>query len=247
MRAALVFVALFTSAQTFALSESAKNQIIFLDKPYAITRIDGLNTDCVWTKDDEGRLVSEASGPYGSGVCWHENAASEAKSLDDRGKLTWYEAPVFDHEYGNKDKCYYEVDKKNGIARLLFGDDVSEEESEECRRSESEAKAIALATPIEKKVEFGGFVARKNDLLSSLVLACYTGSLDANNLMVSEEERMRRYKALLDLHADDRRSVSRISKAFEFASRNLRDRFPLDTRGHYRAAVCDQMAISGKL
>lgn len=247
MKAAFACVLIVTSVQAFALSESAKEQIIFLDKPYAITHISSPDIDCVWTKDDRGHLVSEASGPYASGVCWHENAVSEARSLDDRGKLTWYEAPVFDHEYGNKNKCYYEIDKKNGIARLLFGDDVSEKESEECRRPENQAQAVALASPIEKKLEFGGYVARNTDLLGSLVLACYTGSLDTNNLMVPEEERARRYKALLDLHADDKLSANRIIKAFEFASRNLRDRFPLDTRGHYRVAICDQMAVSGKL
>ncbi|GGE59804.1 hypothetical protein GCM10007421_38100 [Halopseudomonas oceani] len=211
-----------------------------------MTHITSLGIDCIWTKDEQGRLVTEASGPYGSGVCWHTNAVSEATSLNDQGMLAWHEAPVFDHEYGNKNKCYYEVDKKNGIARLLFGDDISDREAEECRQPESEAQAIALASPMDKKVEFGGYVARKSDLLGALVLACYTGSLDTNNSTVSENERVRRYSALLDLYGDDRNSAARVTKAFEFASVNLRDRFPLDTMGRYRVAVCDQMAISGK-
>lgn len=247
MKPRLSFLVFFISAQTFALSESAKDQVRLLDKPYAITHISSLDTDCVWTKGDKGRLVSEASGPYGSGVCWHESAVKEAESLNYQGSLTWHEAPVFDYEYGNKNKCYYEVDKKNGIVRLLFGDNVTEREAEECRRPESEVKAIALASLIERKVEFGGYVARKNNLLGSLTLACYTGSLDTNNIMVSEAERMRRYRAILDLYKDDKSSASRITRAFEFASKNLSNRYPLDTRGQYRVAVCDQMVVNGKL
>jgi len=247
MKHNFAFLVFFISAHASALSESAKDQIIFLDKPYAITHINSLDIDCVWTKDDKGRLVSEASGHYASGACWHESAVSEATNLNEHGELTWYEAPIFDHEYGNKDKCYYEIDKNKGIARLLLGDNLSEKESEDCRRQESEAQAIALASPIDEKVEFGGYVARKTNLLGSLVLACYTGSLDTNNLMISEQERMRRYRAILGLYEDDKKSASRITRAFEFASRNLRDRFPLDTRGQYRVAVCDQMAADGKL
>ncbi|WP_165663890.1 hypothetical protein [Metapseudomonas otitidis] len=236
----------FTSVQAFGFSESAKDQIKFLERPFAITHISSLDLDCVWTKDDKGHLVSEAIGPYASGVCWHEDNVDEARRLESQGKLTWYKAPVFDHEYGDKKKCYYEVDKENGIARLLLGDDVTDSEAEECRNSESEAKAIALASLIDKKVEIGGYVARKTDLLGSLALACYTGSLDTNDLQVSGKERMRRYRAILDLYEGDKSSARRVTRAFEFASKNLSNRYPLDTRGQYRVSVCDQMVANRK-
>ena len=100
----------------------------------------------------------------------------------------------------------------------------------------------------EKKVEFGGYVATRENLLGSIVLSCYTGSLDSGGMLnVSTEEQGNRYKALLGLYEGEPASAKRITNAFNFARRNLSDRYPLDTMGQYRASVCDQMVTKGKL
>ena len=66
-------------------------------------------------------------------------------------------------------------------------------------------------------------------------------------LYVSKEEQSDRYKALLGLYEGEPANVKRISNAYNFARRNLSDRYPLDTMGQYRAGVCDQMVTKGKL
>lgn len=113
------------------------------------------------------------------------------------------------------------------------------------------AKEIAdrrvKATKMEKTVEFGGYVASKNNILGSVVLACYTGSLDSDGMLVSKEEQTNRYKQLVGLYEGDNVNIKRINNAFNFARKNLSDRYPLDTRGRYRADVCDQMVFKGKL
>lgn len=66
-------------------------------------------------------------------------------------------------------------------------------------------------------------------------------------LHVSKDEQADRYKALLGLYEGEPASAKRITNAFNFAQRNLSDRYPLDTMGQYRASVCDQMVMKGKL
>lgn len=98
------------------------------------------------------------------------------------------------------------------------------------------------------KVEFGGFVATREDILTSVLLACYTGSLDSGGWpSISTQERTNRYKALLSLHDDSPASMQRITNAYNFALKNLSDRYPLDTMAKYRGSVCDQMVMKGKL
>ncbi|WP_271311916.1 hypothetical protein [Yersinia intermedia] len=230
-----------------AFSENANNQILYLDKPYTITHLSSFDIDCVWTKDEQGRLKSEALGPDGSGVCWDEKAVNQVGILDKEKKLIWHDPPNFDYEYGNKNKCYYMVDKKGGFVNFMLGDNVTEAEADECRKVSNKEKALNLATKVEKKVEFGGYVATKKDILGSVVLACYTGSLDSDGMLVSKEEKENRYKELLGLYKGDSLNIKRINNAFNFARRNLSDRYPLDTRGQYRADVCDQMVLKGKL
>lgn len=107
---------------------------------------------------------------------------------------------------------------------------------------------ISEGNPSEKsEVRFGGYVATKNDLLGSILLACYTGSLDTDDRITSSEEQASRYKALVGLYEGDNLAIKRVSRSFEFARRNLSDRYPLDARGQYRASVCDQMVMKGKL
>lgn len=242
--AALTFL-IITPA--IAFSENANNEILYLDKPYAITHLSNFDIDCVWTKDEQGRLNSEALGPDSSGVCWDEKAVDQVERLEKERKLIWYDPPRFDYEYGNKDKCYYRVDKKSGLVKFMLGDDVTEAEADECRKESNKEKALSLATKVEKEVEFGGYVATKNNILGSVVLACYTGSLDSDGMLVSKEEQANRYRELLGLYEGDSLNIKRINNAFNFARRNLSDRYPLDTRGHYRADVCDQMVLKGKL
>ena len=98
-----------------------------------------------------------------------------------------------------------------------------------------------------KKVEFGGFVATRKDILTSVLLACYTGSLDSDDKWIPREEQAKRYKALLGLYEGDAKNLNRVSDAYDFARRNLSNRYPLDTMARFRGSVCDQMVMKGKL
>lgn len=101
---------------------------------------------------------------------------------------------------------------------------------------------------LNPKVEFGGYVATRKNLLGSIVLACYTGSLDSGGWpSISTQERTNRYKALLSLYDDNPASMQRITNAYNFALNNLSDRYPLDTMAKYRGGVCDQMVMKGRL
>ncbi|CAJ1798724.1 hypothetical protein [Aeromonas veronii] len=247
MKKNLAVLSFFIVSPAMALSDIAINEIRDINKPYAITHISRYNIDCVWTKDEQGRLHSEAMGPDGPGICWDKKAFDQVEMLDKENKLIWHSPPNFDHEYGDKDKCYYRVDKKGGFVDFILGDHVTETEADECSKQSSKEKALKLATKIEKKVEFGGYVATKDDIYGSVTLACYTGSLDSDGILLSKEEQEKRYKALLGLYEGDSLNTKRIKKAFDFARLNLRDRYPLDTRGRYRVSVCDQMVLKGKL
>ncbi|KAB0489685.1 hypothetical protein [Pseudomonas vancouverensis] len=202
MKSYLVALIFLIVTPAIAASDNAKNQIDFLDTPYAVTHLSDFDIDCVWTKDDQGRLKSEAMGPDGPGVCWDKKSVDQVRKLDEEGKLTWHNPTGSDHTGGNES---------------------------------------------ERRVEFGGYVATKNNLLGSVLLACYTGSLDSDGLLVSKEEQENRYMALLGLYEGEPSSIKKVTNAYSFARRNLSDRYPLDTRGQYRAAVCDQMVKKGKL
>ncbi len=120
-------------------------------------------------------------------------------------------------------------------------------EIKEEKRQEAERKKKGLGEKVNK-VEFGGFVAAREDILTSVLLACYTGSLDSGGWpSISTQERTSRYKALLSLHDDSPASMQRITNAYNFALKNLSDRYPLDTMAKYRGSVCDQMVMKGKL
>lgn len=126
------------------------------------------------------------------------------------------------------------------MARVDAEIEEEKQQTAESKRGESNAA--------ENKVSFGGYVTTKKDIIGSLVLACYTGSLDSGGtLYVSKEEQANRYKVLLGLYEGDATNTKRITNAYNFARRNLSDRYPLDTRGQYRAGVCDQMVMKGKL
>lgn len=234
------------SSERRAYSDNAYNEILFLDKPYATTHIAECNIDCVWTKDDKGRLVSEAGGPDGTGVCWDQKAYDLAKKLHEDKKLIWHSPPNFEYEYGNKNTCYYKVDKKGGVVLAISGDSATA--ADDCHNSHNKERALSFASKARKTVEFGGYVATKENLLGSVVLACYTGTLNrSGELYVSKQEQADRYKALLDLYEGDPAGAKRITSAFNFARSNLSDRYPLDTMGRFRAGVCDQMVMKGKL
>lgn len=239
-------VVFLMSAPVFSDSMNDSIEIIGLDKPYAVTHLTFADADCVWTRGGKGGLNSEASGANGSGVCLDEKAVAQAEKLDREKKLVWHEPPNFDYEYGDKNKCYYRVDKKGGFVDYELGD-VTQAEWDDCVKKSSKEKALRLATKIEKKVSFGGYVTTKNDVVGSLVLACYTGSIDRNDKWVPREEQEKRYRELLGLYEGDAPNRKRITSAYEFARRNLSDRYPLDTMGQYRAGVCDQMVMKGKL
>lgn len=248
MKRCLLILLVLVVAPAHSLSENAVNSILYLDKPYTITHLKEFNIDCVWTRGDNGYLYSEASGIDGPGLCFGQKAVEEAEKLDQEKKLTWHEPPSFDYEYGNKNKCYYKVDKEGGFVIQLFGDDnLSEEEINECRSKESQEKALRYAEKIEDKFEFAGFRATRKNLTGSVLLACYTGSLDRNDRIVSNEEQQRRFNGLLNLYKGDSHGTQRVTHAYNFARSNLSDRYPLDSRGQFRASVCDRMVMEGKL
>lgn len=236
----------FCSTNIFAYAPGAENVIKYLDEPFTVTHLKELNVDCVWTRNENGYLENRNGGFEGTGVCWDIKATEQLDALEKAGKLVWHKPLAFDYEYGDKNKCYYRVDKASGIVDLLFGD-VNEKESEECRKEENQKKALNLATKIKKEVRFGGYIATQDNILGSVILACYSGSIDSDSRLVSNDERTRRYKALLSLYEGDKKNTQRITNAFNFANNNLRDRYPLDTEGRYRARVCDEMLRKGKL
>lgn len=238
---------LLTATPAIAFSGVTENETMSLDKPYTITHLDNFDVDCVWTRDEQGRLQSEATGPDGPGLCWDVKSVDQVVRLDKEKKLVWHNQPKFDYEYGNKSKCYYRVDKKGGFIDVELGNSITEAEAEDCKNKNNKEKALFLATRIEKEVRFGGYIATKNNILGSVSLACYTGSIDSNDKLVSNEERTRRYNALLSLYEDDKLNMKRIMGAFTFARNNLSDRYPLDTGGRYRVGICDQMVLKRKL
>ncbi|WP_169316081.1 hypothetical protein, partial [Pseudomonas agarici] len=99
---------------------------------------------------------------------------------------------------------------------------------EEIRRRNARAEGNKGRESTEK-VEFGGFVATREDILTSVLLACYTGSLDSDDKWIPREEQAKRYKDLLGLYEGDAPKTKRITNAFNFARSNLSSRYPLDT------------------
>lgn len=96
-----------------------------------------------------------------------------------------------------------------------------------------------------KEVVIGRYAATRDNIRVGVLLACQNGASDSNDWFV--DERASRIKRLLALYEGDSQSVKRINNAYSFARRNLSDRYPLDTRGRYRDAVCEQMILKGKL
>lgn len=247
MKSKLMALSFFVISPAIAFSENAIDEILHLDKQYTVTHISAYDIDCVWTKDEQGRLQSEAMGPDGPGLCWDKKAMDQVEALNKENKLIWYAPPKFDYEYGDKNKCYYKVDKQGGFVDFRLGDNATAAEADECRKKSSKDKALRLATKVEKQVEFGGYIATKDNIHGSVALACYTGSLDSDGKLLSKEEQENRYKELLKLYDGDNLNIKRIKKAFNFARINLSDRYPLDTLGRYRVSICDQMVLEGKL
>ncbi|HHU4726675.1 TPA: hypothetical protein ACUE4H_003689 [Klebsiella quasipneumoniae] len=243
----LATLVLLASTQATALTDNVKQELMFITKPWAVTHLNELNTDCLWTRGDNGYLNSEASASDGTGVCWDISAVKQAEKLDKDKKLVWHNPPRFDYEYGDKNKCYYRVDKENGLVDLRYGDDAITSGADQCNSEEAKNAALNLATRVEKKVEFDGYTATKNNILGSVTLACFTGGIDSDSRVVSNEERSRRYAELLNLYEGDEINTRRIRNAFNFANLNLRDRYPLDTMGEYRASICNAMVLNGKL
>ncbi|WP_273863847.1 hypothetical protein [Pseudomonas sp. B3G-3] len=148
----------------------------------------------------------------------------------------------------------YKCSPTRQAIEIVLDDAIKDVKKWEDYASSGEAKENARKFQLEQenklnpKVEFGGYVATKKDIFGSVLLACYTGSLDRDGMLyVSKEEQENRYKALLGLYEGEPSSIKRITNAYNFARRNLSDRYPLDTMGQYRAGVCDQMVMKGKL
>jgi len=80
------------SANTFAYTQGAENVIKYLDEPYAVTHLEDLNVDCVWTKNENGDLENQNAGFEGTGVCWDVRAKEQLDALDKAGKLVWHRA-----------------------------------------------------------------------------------------------------------------------------------------------------------
>ncbi|HDV8886617.1 TPA: hypothetical protein QIY66_000644 [Raoultella planticola] len=243
----LVMLTLLVATRVMALSDNVKQELIFTEKSWTVTHLNELGIDCLWTRGDTGHLQSEAMGPDGTGVCWDAKAVAQAEKLQKENKLVWHNPPRFEYEFGDKNKCYYRIDKIIGLVDFRPGDNITEAEVNECRKDTSKANALRLATKTQREVRFGGYIATEKNILGSVVLACYTGSIDSDNKRISNIERTRRYNAILSLYKGDDKDTQRINKAYTFADTNLRDRYPLDTEGQYRAKVCAEMVQKGKL
>lgn len=145
------------------------------------------------------------------------------------------------YDYGPR---YVKCDINREAVRIDAERFIEKNKISQREKSEEESRQISAG----ERVEFGGYVATRNNLLGSISLACYTGSLDSGGMLsVSKDEQISRYQALLGLYKGDAAAQKRVTGAFEFARRNLSDRYPLDDRGQYRASVCDQMVMRGKL
>ncbi len=243
----LATLLMLASMQAVALSDNVKEELIFVEKPWAVVHLNELDIDCLWTKGETGNLQSEAMGPDGKGVCWNMKALKKAEKLDKDKKLVWHNPPRFEYEFGDKNKCYYRVDKTIGLVDLRLGDNINEAEDAECRKETSKLNALRLATKIKKEVHFDGYIATKENILGSVVLACYIGSINSDNKRIPNDERIRRYNAIMSLYEGDEKNTRRIETAFNFANTNLRDRYPLDTNGRYVGSICNKMVQKGKI
>lgn len=149
--------------------------------------------------------------------------------------------------------CVWAKDAKGNITSEAFGQKGSgvcwsQKAADQVNSLDKDGKLIwRNHHKADKKVEFGGYTANRNNISGSVLLACYTGSLDSDGAMVSRGEQINRYEALQGLYEGDVKSRSRIIGAFNFARNNLSDKYPLDVRGQYRASVCDEMVRLGKL
>jgi hypothetical protein len=254
MKHLLAVVPFLMATHAHAYSDDADSRIAHLDKPYAVTHLRSPDVDCVWTISENGDLHNESIAHDVPGACFTAETAALVVSLRKAGKLVWNAPPALNYEYGDESGCYYLIDKAAGIVATMIGNAAGIDE-EACRKDSARAKALKLAVKIErmpvikddKKVDIGGYLATKENILGSVLLACYTGSLDSDDRIVSNNERVRRFTELLDLYKDDNSGRIRVANAFDFADRNLRDRYLLDTEGRYRSVVCEQMVKKGKL
>lgn len=200
---------LLASTQAMALTDNAKSAIVFIDKPYTITHLDKLNVDCVWTRGDNGYLNSEASAPDGTGVCWDISAVKQVEKLDKEGKLEWHNPPEFTHEYGDKNTCYYRVDKVGGFVDFRYGDNAVEQ----CGDENLKAKALKNATPIKQQQPERN-VSDFEKLIRAQINACYAGAKgtatgDWSTYMI-------KYATITDQFKGNGGAISRIGRAFDY-------------------------------
>lgn len=202
----LSILTLLVSAPALSLSDTIKNELMYVDKPWTITHLDDLQMDCLWTRDDAGRLHSEATGPDGSGMCYDAKADDQVNKLDKENKLVWHNPPRFDHEYGDKNKCYYRVDKTIGLVQLLFGNgDVSEAEANECRKDSSMDRALRNATPV---------VSDFQKIVMAQINACYAGM---NGTLTGDwSTQMVKYATITSQFKGNSGAISRIGRAFDY-------------------------------
>lgn len=187
---ALLFAA--PLSQALAYTENANDQISFLDKPYTVTHLSKFKLDCVWTKDEQGRIQSEAMGPDGPGACWSQSSVDQVQKLNKEGKLVW-------HKPKNE--------------------------------------------PEITQVNINGYIATKDNIIGSVALACYAGSMNRSQ----NKDRVMMYLKLIDLHKGDAYSLKRISRAYDLARSNMADRIIGDNMGYQKVKICDQMVIDGYL
>ena len=201
----LSILTLLVSAPALSLSDTIKNQLIFIEKPWTITHLDDLQVDCLWTRDDAGRLNSEAMGPDGSGVCWDIKADEQVNKLDKENKLVWHNAPHFDHEYGDKTKCYYRVDKTIGLVDFRLGGNVTEAEERDCKSQNSMDRALRNATPV---------VSDFQKIVMAQINACYAGM---NGTLTGDwSTQMVKYATITSEFKGNGGAISHIGRAFDY-------------------------------
>lgn len=210
MKISVVALTFLISTQVLAYSDNVNTEIMLLDKPYTITHLKDLGMDCVWTRGDKGYLNSEAMPPDGPGMCWDGKAIDQAEKLDKERKLVWHNPPSFDYEYGDKNKCYYRVDKTYGFVDSRVGNNVTGKEADACGTEAAKATALKLATKVKKEAEPSDI----QKLTLAQINGCYAGL--HGTLKGDWPTQMTNYAKAISQYTGNGGAIDRISRAFNY-------------------------------
>ncbi|WP_368893235.1 hypothetical protein [Kluyvera ascorbata] len=89
MKKTVLVVFLFLNFNVIAAPDSLSEIINSLKEPYAVTQLEFAPVQCVWTRNEYGKLQNENSALEGTGLCWDIKAIRQAEALEQNGKLKW--------------------------------------------------------------------------------------------------------------------------------------------------------------